>query len=392
MVSYTRVYKPTEIKTILSKGSAFAPGVPFLPVELWLQVLELLEPRHIESLSLTCRGLRALVAPFVFHDFKMSLWTFPRGRNCMGLLTRPPAARKRLRARLDFYQSDRITSMVRRCVITSQTWQDFTPSVWMHSLEDELMLKFLPRLPNLETLELVTVRICSRRARALQKLNALKTIVLHQCRIDATKPPTLHAHRLVVHDQRDYENLIETKSLHSLKISDYILPRDTARLGQSMPQLRHLEIITCQWRSPKYLSFLRQCPHLESLSVITSDSLFPVTMPNVTFHNLKSYEGSVLLTPLFAQSSSVLHLSLLRPMETRQMPECLRQLNPTNRQLQTLHLSVHFLSPDLLDAVCEFPALRSLEILHYRIDWLLNRSAIRSVEVSSVFTSRNDMQ
>jgi hypothetical protein len=257
-----------------------------------------------------------------------------------------------LTAKLEFWRSRHIALVIRSCTIIGK--RDESQSNWVSAFEDSLFLEFLPTLPKLQTLELAYVRICPGRAQALQKLTALTKLKLRLCDLSMENPSpvVLRVPHLVIFDQSDYEVLVETKTLQSLHFT-------------------HLVADTSVQAVTRCLAMPAECPQLESLTICTGSILGSqiFAAPTAAFHRLHTYKGSIHLVSLFEETSSILHLSLCYSSETEDMPRCLRRIAPRNRQLQSLDLHVRFLASGLLDAICEFPDLRSLEISHHYVPY-----------------------
>jgi hypothetical protein len=317
------------------------------PVELWLEILELLDRQALSGVALTCKPLYQLSTPILNKEWHLGLspkakWKAPdtaTARRLSGIVisTDPPLARAPLRALF--------ISLPRYVSLQSLTFRNvfLQPRQWRRLRQ-----------------------MLASRPASLSRLTSLTLIRCHlqHSGVDVIGFAVPHIH--VEHTfNRPWPCLVSPPHLTHLTVPS--MSAADAQRVPCLPHLRSLRILQNHTLILECSLFLSggKCPNLESfdLEPCTNrrDSWMDVN-PDLEFHlpNLRSYRGPHTYAPIFARSASLVHASLWCAGANTIEAELLRRLAEFAPALERLQASIFRPTAWILDAIGRFLALEEL--------------------------------
>ena len=406
----------------MSSGTTFVSDVvKVVPSEMWLEIFSHLPSKiayhHCEpdrpgipqlptypavcSVSLTCKVFRQLVQPILFRELVVSHCSF----NWRALRLRTSLHLIRTRERLKALSSDRFAHMIKHCrICPSPTRPEYHRGDVDRRVIVDLVLKFLPRFPNLRTLVCESVCFSKEHVTQIRQL-PLKYVSLLSCETEVSSPPiavqrldinhfelpgssqllsqesyppnTPNALSLFLHPDhiRDISVLWQSRSLLNLLSAMGRYPLNSLRsLKVSLGGAPNRQV------NDLFISALSQCPNLEDLNIFDPMTIsHSLQLPPNIVPTLKKFRGPHRYITAFSAGRPLQDVTLvlfrqLYDGNPRILFSTFRELRDLGIQFESCHLTILLLEmdctydnldvPDGLHALVSsyFPQLNSLDI------------------------------
>jgi hypothetical protein len=331
-----------------------------LPIELWLQVFELLDRRVLSRIALTCKVFRRFSTPLLERELLLDLprqsrtWKAPEkadGLSVRSVVVEGSATDGPTVLLVPFFRFLNLRSLTfRRC-----------RHLWDHLW---LLRNTLPPHP--------------------ESLHHLTSLALIDCDPDFMQgwPSLPLSHIQVVHlCAMDWVWCLLLSPAHLTHLS--VPMRMKFREIPPLPLLRFLHVYGGAKLGPRWERFLSSggCPGLETFEMEPDapdvDYSVAVT-PRIQFDlpKLRSYRGPDVYAPMFAWTASLVHASLWRaPKDNITITTILSQLCQLAPALKTLHLCTLRIGTPTIDAIGGFCALEKL-VIHLEAKHLVRKVMI----------------
>ncbi|KAG6911372.1 hypothetical protein DXG01_001043 [Tephrocybe rancida] len=373
-----------------------------LPLELWLNIFCHLQTADLQVLTLTCPPFRWLAQPLMFVVIDVS--PFFLAYNVDRRILRPRKYLDRTVERLKFYRSPHIASAVKHCWISPYSRYGFPPRNVRDYLDPDLVIneviKALPFFPNLRILSWHCINFSTKWWDTVQRL-PIRTLWINSCTVDGARPLPLPIRHLDL-DQwawggevTNHPSIHEEHSLgvsqvsislvlHPEQIQHISVPRtDTCmRLLSTMvmmdrfTSLRVLRIPFLVLPSPELTEALVNCPVLQELRIFApADSINEehreIKVPHLppsSLPLLSIYEGPYTLLLTFCEGRPIKDILIWGLDELpglcnpSLLANTLRQFSSFNTTLEAFHISISYITVELLTTITSFPLLKSLEV------------------------------
>ncbi|RDB14891.1 hypothetical protein Hypma_016487 [Hypsizygus marmoreus] len=186
-----------------------------LPSEVWGEVFEHIPIGVLREVTLACQAFRSLGLPRLFHTFTFHPYLIDFGMQATSTSVLQPRYMpddltiRNLMKKLEFYTSQTISPLVRRCNITPGHKPEFGP--FGYSDPDLLLNAFfqiLPRLFNVQKLDFHAVNFDSFALSHLALLPDIHDLHLSSCNVLTDSPlPSIHA-RAFFFENYNYPNVL----------------------------------------------------------------------------------------------------------------------------------------------------------------------------------------
>jgi hypothetical protein len=334
-----------------------------LPIELWIEVFELLDLRVLSRIALTCKVFHRFSTPLL--DRELSL-TLPREEYTWNLNV--PEKASVLSVRSIIVEASALPSLL-TLVVSLPRFLNLRSLTFRHASLTRFQLESLQRMlpPHSESLP------------------CLASLTLIDCNSDAFNHdwPSLplshiHVEHLCAMDQV-WCPLLSPAHLTRLSVP----MRMTSGELPALPHLRHLHLYGSAKLGPRWEQFLSsgKCPDLETFEMepYTSDKGYTVAVTpckRFDLQRLRSYRGPDVYAPMFAWTASLVHASLWRaPKNDMKITKILSQLCQFAPALKSLHLCTLRIGTPTIDATGGFCALEEL-MIHLKTKHLIRKVTI----------------
>ncbi|KAI6027175.1 hypothetical protein EDC04DRAFT_2899318 [Pisolithus marmoratus] len=374
--------------TLPSSATSIPATYLSLPLEIWWECLTYVSKRDLQQIRLVCRFFARICFDPLFETLS---WSVPNP----DLLWGPPIELEDAVGVLRSFITDDSVSDIHRtvrrlnfrgiergfrtCLLSPRINAAYTSYL-------ELFRQALATFTGLRALSLTAVTIDDGMAVSLQNLS-LHTLELNDCEVISTLPVQLPLRNFVVVSTWNCEDSKMTREALHLVAPEHmewaVIADDrwasalfSAWGNVLMSFLTRLTIRVERHQSVPFLSFLRQCPQLDSLFLAPDSTLdYPdETLSPTIVPNLRVYEGPLHLAHKFITDRNVAFARLdavcvdhqsggFMPMQTESIIGALERTLPAASHVRTLRLCE--ICPDLalLRLVAgHMPELRTLEL------------------------------
>ncbi|KAJ7500676.1 hypothetical protein B0H11DRAFT_2275865 [Mycena galericulata] len=373
--------------------------LPLLPTELWLLCWSLCSHRQLRRLSLVCHLFRSLCLPLLFQNQTNDAGSLPARIQSDDWIDNLKTLHRTALRLERLAKSPHVASVHSWKFVVRPSWTRLQMFHVQHigmfdTINDWMLTTFsitLGLYVNLRSVELRSVPIDLQLRDTISALSMLRDLTLVHCQITARDgfPMALKTFSLsgislgwgTLPATSRPLRIVDPGCIHSLRID---AKPDSVALVQGfgsgvLPQLVDLSLQEL-FDSELFLSFLKQCPHLESLAIqreLKADPPLPKYLPADTVPRLRHITGPRDLVGLFVLNRPVSAVTLLNFSEGGglvgggMMQTSVETFMPVFRDIlhssmPTLSLSLPSVLPslDLLEAIASlFTELRELSLI-----------------------------